>query len=432
MLDAGLDVSVDGVGNVRGRWRGTNPERGTVATGSHIDAIPLSGAYDGTVGVLGGIAAVKALRGAGWVPQRDLLVVSTTAEEPTRFGLSCIGARAMAGWLTARQLAALRDANGTTFLDAATAAGLPPTTPADAIARSRFAPAEMTHWVELHIEQATALEAAGAAVGVVTAIAAPAALALTLTGPGGHAGTVPMAGRADPLRAAADVVAAVEAAATAAGGADTVATVGALRLSPNAANSIPREVSLTVDVRDIDKRRRDAVVRAVRSAAVAAAKARRVKLSIASPNADPPAACDPDVVTAARGAAAELGMHAPDVVSRAYHDTLILAPYTRAGMVFVRCRAGVSHTPDEYASAADIEAGVKVLALTLAELARGGTPADPPLPRATSCPVTGIVASGVGSFVCPVNQLAGMVGRALGLKGVGGKGGGRAAAGGEL
>jgi acetylornithine deacetylase/succinyl-diaminopimelate desuccinylase-like protein len=241
-----------------------------------------------------------------------------------------------------------------------------------------------------------------------------------------------MAGRADPLRAAADVVAAVEAAATAAGGADTVATVGALRLSPNAANSIPREVSLTVDVRDIDKRRRDAVVRAVRSAAVAAAKARRVKLSIASPNADPPAACDPDVVTAARGAAAELGMHAPDVVSRAYHDTLILAPYTRAGMVFVRCRAGVSHTPDEYASAADIEAGVKVLALTLAELARGGTPADPPPPRATSCPVTGIVASGVGSFVCPVNQLAGMVGRALGLKGVGGKGGGRAAAGGEL
>ena len=144
MADAGLAVREDAVGNIIGKWAGTNEERGAVGTGSHIDAIPLAGAYDGTVGVLGAIAAVKSLREARFEPQRAIEVFMTTSEEPTRFGVACLGARVLAGEVTGRDLAALVDANGTTFLEAATAAGYGAPTAAAAVASVRLTPAALT------------------------------------------------------------------------------------------------------------------------------------------------------------------------------------------------------------------------------------------------------------------------------------------------
>lgn len=402
MRDAGLAVRSDAAGNIVGRWNGTNPERGTVGTGSHIDAIPLAGAYDGTLGVLGPIAAVKALRGAGFEPQRNIDIFVTTSEEPTRYGVSCLGARLLAGALPAKTLAALVDANGTSFLEAATAAGYGAPSAAAAVASSRLRPAALSHWVELHIEQASDLEAKKAPVGVVSAIAALAPLVIRLTGPGGHAGTVAMADRADPLVAASEVILAAREAAAGTGARDTVATVGALSVEPGAENSVPRAVTFTVDIRDVDADRRAAVVTTVKRAVAAAAARWRVTASVDAPPADKPVTCDPDVVEAARKAAADAGMPPlPDVVSRAYHDSLIMAPFTRAGMIFVRCRGGVSHRPDEYASPADMAAGVRVLALTLADLAGGRLPEDPPPPIARRCPVSGVVSSGE-AFRCPV------------------------------
>ena len=402
MVDAGLVVRTDAFGNIIGRWNGTNPERGTIGTGSHIDAVPLSGAYDGTVGVLGAIAAVKSLKNAGFEPQRNIDVFMTTSEEPTRFGVSCLGARALAGFLPARTLATLVDANGTAFLDAAAAAGYGAPTAAAAVATSRLRPAALAHWVELHIEQASGLEAARAPVGVVSAIAAPAPLVVTLTGPGGHAGTVAMTARADPLVAAAAVVLAVREAALATGARDTVATVGSLSVDPGAENSVPRTVTFTVDVRDTDAARRATVVAAIKAAVGRAASTQRVGASIVDKPADKPVTCDPDILEAATKAAADAGLPPPPtVVSRAYHDTLIMAPFTRAGMIFIRCRGGVSHRPDEYASPADVADGVRVLALTLAELAGGRLPEDPPPPVARKCPVSGVVSSGE-AFRCPV------------------------------
>ena len=430
MVEAGLQITEDGVGNMRGRWTGTDPLRGGVASGSHADAIPGSGRYDGTVGVLGAIAAIKALKAVGYQPVRTLEAILFTSEEPTRFGLSCIGSRAMAGFLAADRLEALRDANGTTFLEAARAAGYGHGTgrgrnggaapPAHAVLRGcRIGLGVITHFLELHIEQGPALEAAGAPLGLVTAIAAPASLRVTFTGPGGHAGTVPMRERRDPGLAAAELALAVEAAVAVAGEGSphAVATVGSVSLFPGATNAIPTAATLSVDLRDIDGPRRDGALRAVRKAARAIGRARRVGVAVETLTADPPMPTDVEVQAAAARAIAAVTPRAtkgggpgavPRLVSGAYHDALAMARAFRSGMIFIRCRGGLSHVPGEYASPADMAAGVAALALALGDLGAG-----PPLvgrdagrvarergATHATCPVTGRVDDG-GGGACP-------------------------------
>jgi ureidoglycolate amidohydrolase len=459
MADAGLDVLEDGAGNIRGRWHGTDPLRGGVATGSHADAIPNSGKFDGVVGVLGAIAALKALKSVGYVPVRSLEAVMFAAEEPTRFGLSCLGSRAMAGWLSAPELSSLKDENGTSFLEAAVEAGYgfgpalrgggpgagggdarlkvspdppPAAAPAAVLASSRIPLGVITHFLELHIEQAPRLDEAGEALGVVTAIAAPTLLRLTLSGPGGHAGTVPMARRSDPAATAADIALAAEAAARATGSPDSVATVGSLTLSPGAANAVPSSAVLTVDVRDTDAARRDGMVRAIRAAAASAAKSRGVGLTIDTLSSDPPLACHPEIVAAAaRGVAAvtppRLGSGSgsgrdlnasiaavPRLVSGAYHDALVMGRSVRAGMIFVRCEGGRSHVPEESAAAGDVARGAAALALALADLGAGTPPVGRAAPAIAAargatgkaCPITGRVDDGGGSK-CPFAARAG-------------------------
>ncbi|KDD76962.1 hypothetical protein H632_c54p0, partial [Helicosporidium sp. ATCC 50920] len=261
MRDAGLDVEEDAIGNIFGTLPGSDESAPYVLTGSHTDAIPRAGAYDGTVGVLGGIAALKALRLAGFVPARSLRVVMFASEEPTRFGLSCLGSRALAGELSAGALLALRDENGTSFFDAAHAAGYASEhEPTEASAERFLAalallPGSVHAFVELHIEQGPLLEAQGVPLGVVSAIAAPASVEIVFRGPGGHAGGLLMPARRDPSLAAAEASLALEALALERGGADTVATTGAWRVSPNTVNSVPVEAAVTMDVRDVALRR---------------------------------------------------------------------------------------------------------------------------------------------------------------------------------
>ena len=322
---------------MRGLWRGLRPSLGTVSSGSHTDAIPLAGAYDGVLGVVGAVAAIRSLKQAGFLPVRSIEAWAFTSEEPTRFGLSCVGSRGAAGVLSAATLDGLVDANGTSFMDAAAAAGygfagrgvrgsLPraPRT-SDLLLSARLAPGEVTHFVELHIEQGAELQRLGAPVAAVTAIAAPAALAVTFSGDGGHAGSLLMADRADAGLAAAEFMLAVEAAALGSGSPDTVATTGDVALAPGAANSVPRTAAVSVDVRDVEGSRRDQVLSAIKAAARRIAKARGVRLEVKTISADPPVTCDPEILAAARAAAASLRLPAIDLVSRAYHDTLFMA-----------------------------------------------------------------------------------------------------------
>ena len=362
--DAGLAIHEDAIGNTFALWTGSEPELASVATGSHIDAIPNAGAYDGTVGVLGGLEAIRALRRAGFGPRRSIELVIFTAEEPTRFGIGCLGSRMMGRVLTPAAALALRDKQGNGLNELRSQAGF--TGPLESVA----APAGRFHrFVELHIEQGPLLEQEGIDLGLVTAIAAPASLRIAIEGEGGHAGAKLMPGRKDALTAAAEIILALESAARSTGAIDTVGTVGVCEVFPGAVNSIPSRVRLETDIRDIDRVRRDSVLDALHDACSEISQRRGVTIRSELVNADPPATCDAEILEAMGTAGAEAGKTVKRMVSRAYHDSSFVACIAPVAMLFIPCRGGVSHRPDEYASPAWIAGGVDVLARTLARLA---------------------------------------------------------------
>lgn len=360
---AGLTLRTDAVGNIFARWEGANPGLPAVATGSHIDAIPNAGRYDGVVGVLGGLAAIESLRQAGFRPRRAVELIVFTAEEPTRFGLGCLGSRLLGGALEPAVADALRDRDGKTLAAWRTEAGC-----TGNLAGVRLAPGHYAAFVELHIEQGPLLEREGLDLGAVEKIAAPAALRLRLAGEGGHAGAILMPERHDALLAGAEIALAVEAAARGSVSPDAVGTTGVFRVGPGAINSVPAWAELEIDLRDTDLQARE-TARAEIEAAVTEICARRgVRYELETINADPPALCDGHLVEQILAHAAPVG-GSRRMISRAYHDTLFMARICPVSMIFIPCRGGVSHRPDEYASQEAIERGVRVLAATLAALA---------------------------------------------------------------
>jgi N-carbamoyl-L-amino-acid hydrolase len=362
--DAGLVVHEDAIGNTFARWVGSEPDLAPIGTGSHIDAIPNAGSYDGTVGVLGGLEAIRALQRAGFRPRRSIELVSFTAEEPTRFGIGCLGSRMMGRVLSPSAALALRDKQGNGLDELRARAGFIGTLESVAVPVGRF-----HQFVELHIEQGPLLEQEGIDLGLVTAIAAPASLRINIEGEGGHAGGKLMPGRKDALTAAAELILALESAAKSTGAIDTVATVGVCEVFPGAVNSIPSRVRLETDIRDTDRQRRDSVLTALHDACAEVSQRRGVTIATELVNADPPTKCDADILESLEAAAIEAGRSYKRMVARAYHDSSFVAHIAPVAMLFIPCRGGVSHRPDEYASPEWIAGGVDVLARTLARLA---------------------------------------------------------------
>ena len=362
--EAFLEIREDPVGNTFARWAGTDVTLPPVGSGSHIDAIPNAGRFDGTVGVLGAIEAVRALQRSGFRPRKSIEVVIFTSEEPTRFGVGCLGSRLLSSALDPAAADRLEGGDGRTLADVRANAGFTGALSSVPLGRDAYAA-----FVELHIEQGPILETRGLDVGVVAAIAAPASLRVHIEGEGGHAGAVLMPERRDAFLAGAEVALAVEAAARGTGAIDTVGTVGVCDVFPGASNSVPSRTTLGVDVRDIDERRRDAALVAIREACNDIAARRRVSIVIETINADAPCQCAPEVIAAITAAAAARGLSATSLISRAYHDSLFMSRVAPTGMIFIPCRGGVSHRPDEYASPEAIARGVAVLADTLAALA---------------------------------------------------------------
>jgi ureidoglycolate amidohydrolase len=363
--DAGLAVREDAVGNMFARWVGARPQLAAIGTGSHIDAIPHSGKFDGTVGVLGGLEAIRALQQGGFQPQRSIELLLFTSEEPTRFGLGCLGSRMLSGGLTSDADARLKDAEGNTLAQLRAAAGFQ-----GSLDQVRLPDGYYAAFVELHIEQGPLLEQEGLPLGIVTSIAAPAALRVSIEGEGGHAGGVLMPDRKDAFCAAAEIVLAVEERARATGSIDTCGTVGKCQIYPGAVNSIPSRVEMDVDIRDTDEQRRNRVLREIEQACAQVAAKRKVQVRVTPINADAPATCSPRVMNALVEAAEENGLPYKKMVSRAYHDSLFMARIAPVGMVFIPCRGGVSHRPDEYSAPQEIETGARVLASTLARLSQ--------------------------------------------------------------
>jgi ureidoglycolate amidohydrolase len=363
--EARLELREDAVGNTFARWTGEQPDLPPVATGSHIDAIPNAGRYDGTVGVLGGLEAIRALLRAGFRPRYSIELIVFTSEEPTRFGIGCLGSRLLAGVLDESADRRLVDRDGISLNSARTGAGF--TGPLSAV---RMRSGAYSAFIELHIEQGPLLEERKVDLGVVTAIAAPATLRLWIEGRGGHAGAVLMPQRRDAFLAAAEIALAVEAAARSTGALDTVATTGVCDVFPGAVNSIPSRVRLEIDVRDVDQARRDSVLQKITEAVEAVSTRRRVTIRSETLNADAPAQCAPAVVAALVQACETHGFSSDFMISRAYHDCLFMSRIAPAAMLFIPCRAGISHHPDEYASADAIARGALVLGEALIRLAQ--------------------------------------------------------------
>jgi N-carbamoyl-L-amino-acid hydrolase len=363
--EAGLEIREDPIGNIFARWIGSEPHAAAVGTGSHIDAIPNAGKYDGVVGVLGGLEAIRSLQSRGYQPKRSIELLVFTSEEPTRFGIGCLGSRLLSGTLSATAARKLVDKQGASLEEVRQAAGL-----TGKLEEVKLHAGYYKAFVELHIEQGPLLERQKIPLGIVTQIAAPASFRISIEGSGGHAGGVLMPDRRDALCAAAELILAIESVARTSGAVDTVATVGICDVFPGAINSIPSRVNLTADIRDTHLERRDGVIRAMEEAGQAIAAKRDVSVQTEQLNADAPAECDPKIVEALAQSCRKHQQAFVTMVSRAYHDSLFMSRTAPVAMLFIPCRNGYSHRPDEFASPEDIQRGVAVLAETLATLAR--------------------------------------------------------------
>jgi ureidoglycolate amidohydrolase len=360
---AGLDVREDAVGNTFARWHGSDPALPAVGTGSHTDAIPHSGRYDGTVGVLGGLEAIRALQRSGFKPRRSIELLMFTSEEPTRFGIGCLGSRLLSGSLNAANAAHLKDSEGRTLDELRAAAGFHAS-----LESVVLQPGYYSGFVELHIEQGPLLERRDKPLGIVTAIAAPASLNVTIEGQGGHAGAVLMPDRHDAFLAAAEIALALEAAARSTGAIDSVATTGICDVFPGAVNSIPSRVRLSVDIRDTDLSRRDGMLSQLETASAEVSARRGVTTSLDLINRDEPASCDPVTIAKLEEACNKHGLTYDLMVSRPYHDSLFISRICPAAMLFIPCRGGISHRPDEYSTPEAIGKGTLILAEALASL----------------------------------------------------------------
>lgn len=353
MHEAGLDLEIDGWGNLIGS---TGEARQVVLLGSHLDTVRNAGKYDGPLGVLLGITAVKLLgefdllRELPW----RLEVAGFSDEEGLRFQATYLGSRALLGRITEADLA-LRDADGIPLGSLVT--------PPDALPEARYAAGELAAYLEVHIEQGPVLEAGDHAIGIVTGIAGQTRARAAFLGRADHAGTCPMNLRRDALPAAAELVLAAEALARETPG--LVATVGQVYLEPGASNVVPSEARLSLDIRHLDDANRSVAVRRLeaRFREIAAQRGLACEWQLVQEGAA--VRCDSVLADLLARSAEHCGIEAPRLPSGAGHDAAVMAQVAPAAMLFVRSPGGISHHPDEAVLEPDVAAALEVLVTAL-------------------------------------------------------------------
>lgn len=355
MREAGMSAHLDAVGNVCGRYEGERPGAPCLMLGSHYDTVRDAGKWDGPLGVITAISCIADLNRRGKRVPFAVEIVGFADEEGVRFASTLLGSRAVAGTFDASVLN-VRDRDGVSMRNALVQFGLDP----DHIGAAARAPRELLAYLELHIEQGPVLEAQNLPVGVVTAIAGATRLAARLTGMAGHAGTVPMALRRDALAGAAECIGAIEQFCRAdAGG--LVGTIGSIQARPGATNVIPGEVSFTIDMRaPTDMHRKRAVADVVRQIE-AIARRRQLALQLDVTHENRTAPCAPWLKDQIAQAIEAEGFSVFELPSGAGHDGMAMVDMADVGMIFVRCRGGISHHPDEHVELADVDAGARVL-----------------------------------------------------------------------
>ena len=354
MREAGMSARLDAVGNVVGHLPGRRPGARRLILGSHLDTVRNAGKYDGALGVMLPIACLRSLREGGRQLDFPVDVIAFGDEEGLRFQATLIGSQAVAGDLDPAMLAAV-DEDGVRLHEAMRAFGLDP----DAIGEASYRPDEVAAYVEVHIEQGPVLEAEDLPVGVVTSIAGATRRRVEVMGRAGHAGTVPMHLRRDALAAASEAVLAIERICLDTPG--TVGTVGMLRTLPGAVNVIPGAVEFTIDVRAGSDAPRAAVLRRIDEELAAIAARRGVLFDSVTTHETSARLCSPWLMRGLGEAVEAEGFEVRELPSGAGHDAMAMARLTEIGMLFVRCKEGISHHPAESMTAADAEAAARVL-----------------------------------------------------------------------
>ena len=363
MEQAGLQIRCDAAGNLIGRREGRNPSAPPVMTGSHIDSVPNGGNFDGIIGVLGAIEAVQVLADAGIMTEHPLEVVVFAAEESSRFGMATVGSKAFAGVLPATALQ-LADKDGITLSEAMHSRGLAP----EAIGEARYA-SPIKAFLELHIEQGKVLEKAGITIGIVSGIAAPTRIRAVITGQADHSGATPMNLRQDALVAGAEIILLVEQLASEEMAWGTVGTTGIIQAEPGVMNVIPGKVELGIDIRSISQDSKQRVVDTLCREIEKMELRRGVVVNVELLSNEEPVQLPVEMISRLQGICDELQLDYMPMPSGAGHDAMHLAKMTPTGMIFIPCRAGISHNPAEWAGIDDITAGTEVLLAAIRQLA---------------------------------------------------------------
>ncbi|WP_257391629.1 Zn-dependent hydrolase [Halalkalibacter krulwichiae] len=362
MKEAGLKVRVDAIGNIIGRLEGTDSSAPVVMTGSHIDTVIRGGKFDGALGVLGAIEAVRTIQEAGIELVHPIEVVSFTDEEGVRFGSGYFGSKAMVGGVN-KEMFGFTDETGITLADALKKAELNPNEYMSVVRN----PEEIKAYVEMHIEQGKVLEDQQLAVGIVTDIQGPVWMEVEFEGNPDHAGATPMNMRNDAGLSMAELMLEVEKISINNQG---VGTVGKASLEPGAVNIIPGNALLTIDLRHVDKRYRSNMVKEVKQAILNICRKRKMKANIEVKKEVDPATCSEEIIEVIQQSCKELHVPTMKMQCGAGHDSLMMTKVTKMGMIFVRSKGGVSHNPKEWTDKEDCAIGTQVLLNTLMKLAK--------------------------------------------------------------
>lgn len=363
MKEAGMTTRIDNFGNLIGRLEGKNPDLPVLMMGSHLDSQPYGGRFDGVAGVLCAIEVVRTLHENGVVPQRTIEVISFADEEGWRFNKGLFGSRGILGKLEEGELQRT-DKDGITREKALIDFGCDITKFKD----SEYKAGSIFCFLELHIEQGPVLDMANKAIGVVSGISGPLWWTVKLKGMAGHAGSVPMPIRKDAMVGAAEIIVALNEIATQVPGNPTVGTVGTLNVFPASRNIIAEEVTMTIDLRDIDLERRNRYEKQLRDKIESITKKHSLTYSISEDTKSDPRYCAAWIKKIIHKQCEALQLDAPELMSGPFHDALALSYACDYGMIFVRCKDGISHNPLEYASYDDLALGANVMLGTVLEL----------------------------------------------------------------
>jgi allantoate deiminase len=363
MKEAGMTTRIDNFGNLIGRLEGTQKDLPVLMMGSHLDSQPYGGRFDGVAGVLCAIEAVAALTENGIKPTRPIEVISFADEEGWRFNKGLFGSRGILGKLEEGELQRT-DKDGITREQALRDFGCDP----NRFKESEYKPGSIYCFLELHIEQGPILDMAKKPIGIVSGISGPLWLTVKLKGMAGHAGSVPMTIRRDALVGAAEIIIALREIATQVPGAPTVGTVGTLNVFPASRNIIPEEVTFTVDLRDIDLERRNRYEKQLMEKIAEITGRHHLEYSISEDTNSEPRYCAQWIKDIIRKQCESAGLDAPELMSGPFHDALALSYTCDYGMIFIRCKDGISHNPLEYSSYEDLALGAEILYGTVSEV----------------------------------------------------------------